>query len=173
MISSFSEQPKKSMIARLMATLQQLETAGVTLNQGKCEFRRTELKFLGHIVSKEGIHADPDKTAALVNMKPPNNVSELRRFMGMANQMGKFTPRLAELSQPLRELMSTKRQWAWESSQDRAFAQVKEELSKPTVLALYDPQVDTKVSADASSYGLGAILLQSSGSLWKPVVYAS
>ena len=159
--------------SRLMATLQQLETAGVTLNQGKCEFRRTELKFLGHIVSKEGIHADPDKTAAIVNMKPPNNVSELRRFMRMANQMGKFTPRLAELSQPLRELLSTKRQWAWESSQDRAFAQVKEELSKPTVLALYDPRVDTKVSADASSYGLGAVLLQSSGSLWKPVAYAS
>ena len=55
----------------LMATLQQIETAGVTLNQGKCEFRRTELKYLGHIVSKDGIHADPDKTVALVNMKPP------------------------------------------------------------------------------------------------------
>ena len=108
--------------SRLMATLQQLETTGVTFNHGKCEFRRTELKFLGHIVNKEGIHADPDKTAAIVNMKPPNNVSELRRFMGMANQMEKFTPRLAELSQPLRELLSTKRQWAWESSQDRAFA---------------------------------------------------
>ena len=157
----------------LMATLQQLETAGVTLNEGKCEFRQTELKFLGHIVSKDGIHADPDKTAALVNIKPLYNVSELRRFMGMANQMGNFMPRLAELSQPLRELLSTKRQLSRESSQNRAFTQVKEELSKPIVLALYNPQADREVSADASSYGLGAVLLHRSGSLWKPVAYAS
>ena len=159
--------------ARLEATLLQLQAAGATLNAKKCEFQKTEMKFLGHIVSREGIRPDPDKTAALVNMEAPNNVSELRRFMGMANQMGKFSPRLAEVSQPLRELLSTKRQWAWDHSQERAFAQMKEELSKPTVLALYDSKAETKVSADASSYGLGAVLLQKSGAVWRPVAYAS
>ena len=97
--------------ARLEATLRQLQAAGATLNEKKCEFRKTEMKFLGHVVGRDGIRADPDKTVALVNMEAPNNISELRRFMGMANQMGKFSPRLAELSQPLRELLSTKRQW--------------------------------------------------------------
>ena len=159
--------------SRLTATLRKLQTAGVTLNATKCEFRKTEMKFLGHVVSKEGIRADPEKTAALLKMQPPTNVTELRRFMGMANQMGKFSPRLAELSQPLRELLSSKRQWVWDQSQDRAFIQIKEELSKPTVLALYDSTADTKVSADASSYGLGGVLLQKSGTLWKAVAYAS
>ena len=61
----------------------------------------------------------------------------------------------------------------WEVSQERAFAQLKAELSRPTVLALYDPQADTKVSADVSSHGLGAVVLQRAGPSWKPVAYAS
>ena len=60
-------------------------------------------KVSGHIVSKE---VDPCKTAALLNMECPNKVSELRRFMGMANQLGKFSTRLSELSHPLRQLLS-------------------------------------------------------------------
>ena len=111
---------------------------------------------------------------ALREMDPPTNMSELQRFMGMANQLGKFSPRLAEISQPLQELLSTRSQWTWEQSQERAFARIKAELSKPTVLALYNSQAKTKVSADASSYGLGAVLLQKTdGSVWKPVAYVS
>ena len=76
---------------------------------------------------------------------------------------------------PPRDLLSAKNSWSWGSDQDRAFQEVKEELSRPTVLALYSPQVETKVSADSSSFGLGAVLLQrqTSDSAWKPVAYAS
>ena len=93
--------------------------------------------------------------------------------MGMANQLGKFSPSLATLTQPLRELLSKKNAWIWSSAQDQAFQAVKHELSKDTTLALYDPDKELKVSADASSYGLGAVLLQKEGSDWKPVSFAS
>ena len=106
-------------------------------------------------------------------MEPPSNITELRRFLGMVNQLGKFSPNISELNQPLRELLSSKRCWTWGSSQERAFSQIKAELAQPTVLALYSPQASTKVSADASSYGLGAVLLQQVGEVWKPVAYAS
>ena len=77
---------------RLMAALSRLEKAGVTLNPSKCKFNCKSVSFLGHVIDKSGIRADPCKTSAILQMKPPNNVSELRRFLGMANQLGKFSP---------------------------------------------------------------------------------
>ena len=87
--------------------------------------------------------------------------------------MGKFSPNLAQVTQPLRELLSKNRTWQWGCAQEEAFAQVKAELCKPTVLAFYTPDAPTKLSADASSHGLGAVLLQRSDGEWKPVAYAS
>ena len=142
-----------------MATLRRIE-AGVTLNPKKCEFRKTSIKFLGHVISPEGIQADPDKTAAIIRMPPPTNTSDLRRFLGMTTQMGKFSPQLAETTKPLRDLLNTKQAWIWGPSQEQAFEQVKRELSQPTVLALYDPTAETTLAADASSFGLRAVLLQ-------------
>ena len=90
----------------------------------------------------------------------------------MVNQLGKFTPNLAQLTQPLHKLLSKSTAWVWDSAQSRAFHQVKEELSKPTTLALYDLNAPKRVSADASSYGLGAVLLQQFDSMWKSVSFA-
>ena len=89
---------------------------------------------MGHILDKEGLNADPDKTAAVVKMEPLKSVSELRRFLGMANQLGKFSPSLADLTKPLRELLSSKVVWTWGPKLDEAFQDVKKELAKSTVL---------------------------------------
>ena len=87
--------------------------ANVTLNADKCSFQRSSIQFLGHIVDSHGISADPRKTEAIRAMPPPSNTTELKRFLGMANQLGKFTSKLAELSQPLRELLSSKNAWVY------------------------------------------------------------
>ena len=159
---------------RLHAVLKRIESAGGTLNKDKCEFSKETLTFLGHVVGKQGVSSDPDKTRAIVEMEEPKTLKELRRFMGMANQLGKFSPNLAECSQPLRELLSPRKSWVWGPSQEEAFQKVKEELTKPTVLALYNPNAKTKIRADASAYGLGAILLQHHEKEdWKPIAYAS
>ena len=158
---------------RLETVLRRVEEAGETLNPSKCEFNRRMLRFLGNVIDADGIRADPSKTEAIQEMQQPTTVAGVRRFLGMANQLGKFTPNLAELTQPLRELLGKSRAWTWGPAQSRAFKQVQGELMKPTVLALYDPAAPTKVSADASSHGLGAVLLQSIDGSWRPVAYAS
>lgn len=68
--------------------------------------------------------------------------------------------------------MSKKRQWTWGPSEERTFNHVKEELTKPTILALYNPQTETIVSARASSHGLGAVLLQRTDQDWQPVAHS-
>ena len=70
-------------------------------------------------------------------------------------------------------MLSKSRNWSWEPSQSKVFNLVKEELTKPTTLALHDPAAITKDSADTSAYGLGAVLLQKIDSHWKPIAYAS
>ena len=159
---------------RLRKTLSRLQSAGVTLND-KCEFSKSKIKFLGQIIESAGVSPDPDKVSAVKSMKEPRNVSEVRRFLGMTNHLGKFMPHLAEKTHPLRELIKKSNMWTWGPQQQQAFDSIKEDLTTPPGLALYNPNVDTLVSADASSYGMGAVLLrqQDSTAKWKPVAYAS
>ena len=69
--------------------------------------------FLGHVIDQRGITTDPNKPAAIQQMETPKSVSELHRFLGMVNQLGKFSPNKAELSKPLQELLSAKKAWLW------------------------------------------------------------
>ena len=158
----------------LTAVLARIKDAGLILNMEKCQFNRTNIKFLGQVVDGAGIRPDPDKIVAIQEMKPPTNITELRRFIGMANQLTKFSPRLTGRMKPLRDLLSTKTQWQWSEPQDTAFRQTKEALSSYEVLAMYDATKETVVSADASSYGLGEVLRQKQpdGSL-HPTAYIS
>ena len=143
------------------------------MNLEKCEFGKSSIKFLGHTLGENGISADPEKVSAITGMAAPTNVPELRRFVGMVNQLSKFFYQLAELNQPLRELLSKGREWTWGPAQEKAFQSLKEEIAKATTLALYDPAAKTIVSADASSFGLGAVLFQEVESGWRAVAFAS
>ena len=158
---------------RVRAVLRRLEDNGVTLNFEKCEFAKSSITYLGHVVSADGIRTDPSKVRAIKQMQNPNDVGDIRRFRGMANQLGKFIPNLSTVTQPRWDLLQTKNRWKWGPSQQRAFDLVKDELSKTRVLALYDPNRETTVSADASSYGLGAVLRQRTNGTLRPVAYAS
>ena len=102
------------------------------------------------------------------------NLADVRRFLGMANQLGRFSPRLASLTHPLRKLLSTGSAWVWGPPQQQAFQDCKKELSSPTVLAPYNINFDTRISADASSFGLGAVIRQRQPSGdWRPIAYQS
>ena len=93
---------------RLHVVLQKIQAAGLTLNKEKC---CSQIVFLGHVIDANGVSPDPRKTDAIRKMKSPTTVTELRRLMGMVNQLNKFSPLIAEISQPLRELLKSNTTW--------------------------------------------------------------
>ena len=84
-------------------------------------------------------------------MEEPKSVSNLRRFLGMCNQLSKFSPDLAETTKPLRDLLSKKNAWVWDQAHKKSFQDVKSKLGSTPVLCLYNQSNPTKMSADASS----------------------
>ena len=157
---------------RLRQVLDRMKNAGVTLNE-KCELSTQKVKFLGHIITPEGISIDPEKVKAVAEMPTPTDIPSLRRLLGMVNHVGKFAPNLAEVTKPLRDLLKKETDWTWDHPQEQAFKKLKDLLSSAPILQHYSPKKKTKVSADASSFGMGGVLLQKDAEGWKPVQYAS
>ena len=131
-----------------------LESAEVvTLSLGKCEFAEDKIQFWDTKLVKPGYNQIPR------SMKPPSNITALHQLLCMINQCGKFP----KPTKPLRVLLAKNCKWQWNQSQDDAYAAVKKEILKPTILTIYNPEADPKISPDASSFGLGAVLLQKEG----------
>ena len=145
---------------RLEAVLKRLLEAGVTLNLDKCVFSTKPVKFLGHFISWNGIEVDPDKVKAIADLPPPTNVQVVRMFLGMVNQLSKFSDHFANKTKSIRELLLKGSQWARGNAQQKAFKQIKVYLARAPVLVLYDPNKETKIAADAFPYGLGGVDLQ-------------
>ena len=112
------------------------------------------------MVDADGIKPDPDKITAINDMPQPTNTTELRQFLGMVNQLNKFSPHLADYKKPLQELLSRRNHWRWETSQETAFQNIKAALISSETLCAFNPTIETIVSVDASSFGLGAVLRQ-------------
>ncbi|UYV81723.1 K02A2.6-like [Cordylochernes scorpioides] len=138
------------------------------------EFGVSNITFLGHYIDEHGIKADEKKVKAIAEMKPPTDVHGVQRFVGMVNFLGRFVPNLAEITKPLNNLRKKDVSFIWGSPQKKAFEKVEDVLASDRVLASFDISKKTMVSADASSYGLGAVLKQEhEANEWRPVAYAS
>ena len=110
---------------RLAMVFERLCSAGVTLNPDKCKFLKSRLTFLGHVIDENGIRPDPEKIATTTKMQPPTSITELTRFLGMAYQLGEFSPHLATLTKPVRELLSKRNSWFCEFHSHEACEEVK------------------------------------------------
>ena len=157
----------------LAAVKKALADAHVVLNPTKCHIKQKSVKFLGHVISADGITPDPSKVAAITALPAPTNVAELRRALGMFNFLAKFLPDMAAVSAPLRVLLKSDSIWIWEEPQSTAFRALQRLASSAPCLVPFSTERAIRISADASSYGLGAVLLQPDGPAWRPVAYAS
>ena len=153
----------------LKEVLQKINSAGLKLNKSKCKLKQSKVIYLGHEFSSNGMSASPDKVEAIKELPPPGNVTEVRQFTGMVNYLGRYIENLQDVMQPITELLQGNKTWCGDSPQKIAFRRVKELISTAPTLQYFDPKKETVVSADASSYGLGGVLLQEG----RPIAFCS
>ena len=153
-------------IERLRKVFQKIHEAGLKLKPKKCEFFKTRISFLGHIVSRDGIECDPKNIEAIKNWKRPTTVHDVRSFLGFTNYYHKFIHKYAQTAQPLNKLISgdnaskKHKKVDWDDKCEEAFLNLKESCCNPPILAYADYSKPFKLHTDASGLGLGAILYQ-------------
>ena len=157
----------------LNAVLQRLSQSGLTLNPDKCVYNMDKIIFMGMLLSEKGIGPTEGRVKAVTSAREPNNVAEVRSFLGLVNYSSRFIPGFATISEPLRRLTKDKEPFAFGPEQKKSFQALKDGLAKATTLAYFDKEAPTKVIADASPVGLGAVLVQEQNGVHVPVSYAS
>ncbi len=167
-IMVFSKTPEEH-VQHLRKVLSLLRQNKFQAKLPKCDFNKAELKFLGHIVGREGIKVDPRKVQAVKEWPEPTGPSPLRSFLGLANFFRRFIQGYSSLVAPLTALTSAKTPWNWTDQCRRAFEGVKRALTQAPVLILPDLGKPFEVYSDASIHGTGAVLLQDQ----KAVAYSS
>ncbi|XP_037872900.1 uncharacterized protein K02A2.6 [Bombyx mori] len=160
---------KKTHDERLLQVLEKARQAGVKFNKEKCVIGVKEVKYVGHILSSEGLKPDPEKVRAIVDMKEPTTKKELQTVLGIITYISKFIPNTSELTESLRQLLKKNVEYIWGDKQKEDFKKIKQFLTSATVLRYFDVNKPVTLSVDSSSTGLGAVLLQDN----LPVAYGS
>lgn len=140
--------------------LEKLEAANMTVNLEKSAFLQTEVKFLGHVLTTNGIQADPAKVVAIRKFPTPQKQKHLRAFLGLCNYYRKFAQRYSEATQQLTHLLRKDTKWQWGPSEQKAFDDVKNLFLDTILLKHPDAGRTFYVQTDSSGYGLGATLYQ-------------
>ncbi|KAJ3680982.1 hypothetical protein LUZ60_015471 [Juncus effusus] len=126
----------------------------------KCEFWLPSVSFLGHMISKDGLSVDPKKVEAVVNWKPPMNVTEVHSFLGLAGYYRRFVDGFAKIALPMSRLMRKDVKFVWDEKCQKSFEELKKKLVSAPVLVVPELGKEFSVYSDASLQGLGCVLMQ-------------
>jgi len=160
-------------LANLEQVFQRISAAGLKLNPKKCSFLQSEVKYLGHKVSENGIQTDEEKIAAVKTWPRPKDLSELRSFLGLCTYYRRFVPGFATVAGPLHELSRKNQPFKWLEQQEIAFQKLKTLLCSAPVLAYPVPGKMFILDTDASNTGLGGVLSQNIDGQEKVIAYYS
>ena len=144
------------------------------LNKAKVKLAQEQVEYVGQILTSEGVKISPEKVKAIVEMPAPTEISHVHTLLGMAKYSAKFMPELSQVTEPLRQLIqhcnkNGDSNFKWDAGHQAAFDKIKKMLSEAPLLRYYSLNEHIEIQCDASSHGLGMVLLQAG----KPVAYSS
>ena len=146
--------------------LQRCKERKITLNTDKWQFAQSQVTFAGFRLSADGYCIDQSITDAISKFPTPANRTDLRAFLGLANQLSASTATLAGLLAPLRPLLSTKNEFTWSPDLNQVFITAKRSLTSAPTISFFDPGKPTRLCTNASRQGLGFVLQQKTGDNW-------
>lgn len=160
-------------IEHVKRVLDKLKRANLLVKPEKCEFHKTELPFLGHIVGGSGIRMDPAKIEAVLSWPTPESVVEVQSFLGYANFYRSYIGKYSKIATPLTELTRKDKPFEWTEEAEKTFKDLKQRFTTAPILMIFDPELEIIVETDASDFALGGCLNQLSAGKLKPVAYYS
>lgn len=156
----------------LIKVFERLRKVNLRLNPKKCQFLQKDVLFLGHRITPNGIHPDPEKTEVLRKYPTPTNGKEVKQFVAFANYYRKFIKNFAQIAEPLNKLSRKGVIFKWNENCQTAFETLRKALIQPPVLDFPDLSENNifKLYTDASNFAIGSVLTNANG---KPIAYAS
>ena len=164
----YSKNPEDH-VKHLREVLEVLRQQRLYCRLHKCHFNQSEISYLGHLVSQEGIKPDPAGIEKVRDWPQPKNVKHIQQFLGLANYFRKFIQGYSHMATPLTNLTKKSAAWVWTPKCQQAYEKIKESLTTAPLLKMPDPSQPFEVVADASKTAVGAVLLQNG----HPICYAS
>lgn len=160
-------------IRNLRLVLQKLQSAGLKLNIKKSVFFQSKISCLGFNIDKNGLSKNDDRVSSIVSAPIPNNISEVRAFVGMANYYSKFINNFSNTMSPLYNLLSKDVPFLWSKDCQRAYDTIKNAVTSDQVLVHFNPSLPLVLTTDASNAAVGGILSHKFSSGTKPIAFVS
>ena len=165
---SFTEHLK-----HLHSVLACIRKVGLRLKPEKCFFGLSEITYLGHVISADGVKPTEKNVNAIAQFSEPKSVKDVRAFVGLCSYYRRFVPNFAQIANPLTELTKKNVTFVWGTEQQKAFDSLKSALMSSPVLAHYDPDKPLEIRTDGCGIGLGVVVVQPYDDGVRVVAYAS
>lgn len=153
--------------------LERLRDAGLQIDLKKCEFHVTRTRYLGFIISTDGIEVDPDKISVVKNWKPPTTVKGVQSFLGFCNFYRRFIRDYGIIARPLVHLTKASVKFTWTQACQYSFQKLKSMLVSAPILQHYGEGLETRIETDASDGVVAGVLSQKHREDWLPVAFFS
>ena len=164
---------KEEHLQHLEEIFELLRKAGLKLKLQKCSFFKKHIQYLGHLISDEGIQPLQEKLESIAKMPVPQNMKQVKQFLGLVGYYRKFIPRFSDIARPLTQLTQKNEGFNWTTECDKCFHMLKDYLQEAPILRYLDPTADYILYTDASKYTYADVLTQSIDGTDHPGAYTS